>query len=62
MQNKQTILPIFLVVLIDMIGIGIVIPVLGPLFLSTNIFFDQNTGFTHRALILGFLLASFAIA
>lgn len=45
-----------------MIGIGIVIPVLGPLFLSTNIFFDQNKGFTHRALILGFLLASFAIA
>jgi MFS transporter, DHA1 family, tetracycline resistance protein len=61
-EDKFSILPIFLVVLIDMIGIGIVIPVLGPLFLSTNIFFDVSVGFMQRAVVLGFLLASFAIA
>lgn len=61
-EEKFSVLPIFLVVLIDMIGIGIVIPVLGPLFLSTDIFFDSGFGFMQRTVILGFLLASFAIA
>jgi len=61
-EKKFSILPIFLVVLIDMIGIGIIIPIIGPLFLSTNILFDASVTLATRTIILGLLIASFPIA
>jgi MFS transporter, DHA1 family, tetracycline resistance protein len=61
-SKEFSILPIFLVVLIDMIGIGIIIPVLTPLFLSTNIIFSALVPFAKRAIILGILIASYPLA
>ncbi|MGV8172374.1 MAG: MFS transporter [Candidatus Woesearchaeota archaeon] len=61
-EKSFSILPIFLVVLIDMIGIGIIIPILAPLFLSTNIIFDEAITIATRTIILGLLIASFPIA
>jgi DHA1 family tetracycline resistance protein-like MFS transporter len=58
-DNKHSILPIFLVVLIDMIGIGIVIPVLAPLFINGNII---QGDFAFRTLILGLLIAAYPFA
>jgi DHA1 family tetracycline resistance protein-like MFS transporter len=61
-SKEFSILPIFLVVLIDMIGIGIIIPIIGPLFLSTNIIFDSSVSFATRAVTLGLLIASYPMA
>ena len=61
-EKKFSILPIFLVILIDMIGIGIIIPILGPLFLSSNIIFSDSVSFATRTIILGLLIASFPLA
>lgn len=52
----------FLVILIDMIGIGIVIPVLAALFLSTNLLFAASVPFATRAIVLGFLIAAYPLA
>ena len=61
--RNHPILPIFLVVLIDMIGFGIVIPLLAPLLLdvSSGVL---SASVTHEArfFLLGLLLASYSIA
>jgi DHA1 family tetracycline resistance protein-like MFS transporter len=61
-EKRFSILPIFLVILIDMIGIGIIIPIIGPLFLSTNIVFGESVSLASRTIILGILIASFPLA
>ncbi len=58
----QSILPIFLVVLIDMIGFGIVIPLLAPLLLAQNGILGPAVPHDTKFFILGALLASFSIA
>ncbi|HLC50237.1 MAG TPA: MFS transporter [Candidatus Nanoarchaeia archaeon] len=62
MQKKNfSILPIFLVVFIDLLGIGVVIPILGPLFLGNELLSESYT-FSARTILLGFLIASYSIA
>lgn len=61
-DKKFSMLPIFLVVLIDMIGIGIAIPVVASLFLSTDLLFGPSISFATRTIILGFLIASYPLA
>lgn len=61
-EKKFSILPIFLVILIDMIGIGIIIPILGPLFISSDILFASSVSLATRMILLGLLIASFPIA
>lgn len=57
---KQSLLPLLLTVFIDLIGVGIVIPVLEPLLLgesnTLNLFQNEDS----KKIILGLLLASFA--
>ncbi len=59
-QSKGSIGIIFLTVLIDMIGVGIIIPILPALFFKeTNLFFPPGTSEDHIKLIYGFLIAAF---
>ncbi|MGV8169427.1 MAG: MFS transporter, partial [Candidatus Nanoarchaeia archaeon] len=61
-EKKFSILPVFLVILIDMIGIGIIIPILGPLFLSSDHIFDASISVATRMIILGLLIAAYPLA
>lgn len=55
-------LPIFLVVFVDMIGIGIIIPVFAPMLLAADNNLLPGASFGARAVVLGFLLASYPLA
>ncbi len=61
-MNKNSILPIFLVVFIDLLGVGILIPVMAPLFMDPSHGFLGNATQSTRAVMLGFLLGSYALA
>jgi DHA1 family tetracycline resistance protein-like MFS transporter len=62
-MKKFSIWPIFLVVLIDMIGIGIIIPILAPLFIDPiHSILPAGMPFATRTIILGLLLASYPLA
>ncbi|MGK0364518.1 MAG: DHA1 family tetracycline resistance protein-like MFS transporter [Saprospiraceae bacterium] len=62
MKEKSLLLPIFLTVFIDMLGIGIIIPVLPALFFeSSSDFFNGSISYEDRSIIYGFLLAAFPI-
>ena len=61
-QNKGSLLPIFITVFIDMLGVGIVIPILGHLFLDVNGVLPQNYTLQLRTIMLGFLIASYPLA
>lgn len=62
MKQKSLLVPIFLTVFIDMLGIGIIIPVLPALFFeSSSDFFNGSLSYEERSVIYGFLLASFPI-
>ncbi len=60
--RQQSILPMILVVFIDMIGIGIVIPLLAPLLVSQNELLHEGTPLETRVLVLGLLLAAYSLA
>lgn len=60
-MKKQSILPIFVTVFIDLLGVGIVIPILAPLFLSGNLF-PVDFALESRLILLGLLIASYPIA
>jgi len=61
--GTANLLPVFLVVFIGMLGIGIVIPTLAPALLAEDsIFFPAGTSFQVKALALGFAFACFSIA
>ena len=62
MKEKSLLLPIFLTVFIDMLGIGIIIPVLPALFFdASSDFFNGTMSYEDRSIIYGFLLAAFPI-
>ncbi len=62
-QSKSSLFTIFLVVFIDMLGIGIVIPILAPLFLDiTNGILPAAYQLATRTILLGLLIASFPLA
>lgn len=59
-QKGNILLPVFLTVFIDMLGIGIIIPVLPALFFDTGTsFFAESMPYETRSVVYGFLLASF---
>lgn len=58
--SNRAILPIFLTVFIDMLGVGIIIPVIPALFFEDNSgFFASGISADNRSIIYGFLLASY---
>ena len=59
---KHALYPILLVVLLDMTGIGMVVPLLSPLLLETNLFLPETMEFAQRAMVLGVLIASYPFA
>ena len=61
-EKKFPILPIFLVVFIDLIGIGIITPILGPLFLNPDGILPESYDFAARTMLMGFLIASYPLA
>ena len=59
---KKVLLPIFLTVFIDMLGVGIIIPILAPLLLDpTNGMLDASVTTANRNIILGLLIAVFPL-
>lgn len=61
MKNKQM-LPVFLTVFIDMLGIGIIIPVIPALFFEpTSDFFTTEISNADRSVLYGWLLAAYPI-
>ncbi|MEX0967937.1 MAG: MFS transporter [Bacteroidia bacterium] len=61
--RKGLLLIIFITVFLNLLGVGIVIPVLAPLFLSkAEPFLPLHYSFGDRTLLLGILVASYPIA
>ncbi len=61
--KRQSIAPLLLVVFIDMLGLGIVIPILAPLFLTgDHQIFSPATPFGVKTVLLGLIIAAFPLA
>jgi DHA1 family tetracycline resistance protein-like MFS transporter len=59
-MKKPSLLIIYLTIFIDFIGVGLVIPIFAPLFLSpTSTLFDSSVNLEVRSFILGLSLAVF---
>lgn len=59
-NNRSMLLPIFLTVFIDMLGVGIIIPVIPPLFFNeTNSILPAATSDFWRSMLYGLLVASY---
>ena len=62
-QSKYSILPLFLISFMDMIGIGIIIPLFGPIFLDASIsILPDSYSYTARTVLLGLLIAAYPFA
>lgn len=62
-KSDLSIIPIFLVIFIDLIGVGIAIPILAPMFLDQHSpIFPLGTEIAQRTVVLGILLAIYPIA
>ena len=63
MKQKNLTLPIFLTVFLDMLGVGIIIPIIPSLFLDMNNgFLDPSMSMHSRNILLGFLLSTYSFA
>jgi MFS transporter, DHA1 family, tetracycline resistance protein len=63
MENRKlSLLPIFVTVFIDLIGIGIVIPILAHLFLDADGILPISYSVAQRTILYGLLVASYPIA
>lgn len=63
MKQKNLTLPIFLTVFLDMLGVGIIIPIIPSLFLDMNNgFLDPTMSMQSRNILLGFLLSTYSFA
>lgn len=61
--QKQSLFPVLLAALIDLLGIGIVIPVVAPLMVSnTTGIFDAGISEDTREILYGLLIASYPVA
>lgn len=59
-RKSSPLVPIFITVFLDMLGVGIIIPVIPALFFeSTSTFFAPEVSYDERSIMLGLLLASF---
>lgn len=62
-SKKQSLFPLFFTVFIDLLGIGIVIPVIAPLFLDPRGgILLMGASLSVRTMLLGFLIASYSLA
>ena len=62
MPKHSPLLPIFLTVFLDMLGVGIIIPVLPALFISEDTsFLPIATSLTDRSLLYGYLIAIYPL-
>jgi DHA1 family tetracycline resistance protein-like MFS transporter len=62
-EHRSPLLTIFLTVFIDMLGVGIVIPVIAPLMLDpAHRMLDADASVHTRTILLGFLIASYPLA
>ena len=60
--NRRTpIFTIFLTIFIDLLGVGIIIPILAPLLLDKGGMLPPEVSFAQRTQILGFLIATFSL-
>ncbi len=60
--KKNSFLPLLLTIFIDLLGVGIVIPVLAPLFLSPFGILPIDFSYEQRTLLIGLLSAAYPIA
>jgi len=60
--GKFSILPIFFIVFLDMIGFGIIIPLLAPLLLDPSAGLLQNADLGTRTLMLGIMVSIYPLA
>lgn len=62
-KNKNSILPLFLTVFIDLLGLGIVIPILPMVLLDPSAgILPMDMSFQTRSIVYGFLIAAYPIA
>lgn len=61
-RKNKSLLPILLTVFIDMLGIGIVIPILAPLLVNGSGIYFEELSFLQRSILLGLLIASYPFA
>lgn len=61
-KSRSPLGTIFLTVLLDMLGVGIIIPIVAPLLLESNLLIDASVSADDRNLIYGVLLAMFPLA
>ena len=62
MINRRSLLPMFFTVFIDLVGLGIIIPVLATILLTDNNSLMAGTSLATRTITLGFLVATFPLA
>jgi DHA1 family tetracycline resistance protein-like MFS transporter len=63
LKPKSILLPVFVTVFLDLLGVGIIIPIMAPVFLDTNYsLLPSETSLHMRTIILGLLIATFPIA
>lgn len=62
-EKKFSLLPIFVTVFIDLLGVGLVIPIFAPLFLDfRGGLLPASFSLATRTMILGFMMAAFPLA
>ncbi len=62
MKTKNPLAAIFLTVFMDMLGVGIIIPIFAPLLISTNLLLPEGTPLSARTMMLGLLIAAYPMA
>ena len=62
-HSRESLFVLFCIVFLDMIGVGIVIPILAPLFLdATGGIFTEAVSYATRTILFGLLIASYPFA
>jgi len=52
---------IFLTVFVDLLGIGIIIPIIAPLLIDGDGILPPDTGFAERTILLGFVISTYSV-
>src|SRR3989344_2399441 len=62
MNKKKAMLPLFSIVLLDMLGIGIIIPIIAPIMLDPSLgALPFSYSFATRNILLGLIIATFPL-
>lgn len=61
-SRRNPLLTIFLTVFIDMLGIGLIIPIIGPLFLESDALLGAEVPYETRTLLYGLMVALASVA